>query len=197
VLGSRFRIVCADQFPHPGSITQQIIELVHGADLVVADLTGSNANVAYELAIRHSFNKVSIQLVEKADDLPFDLQDERTIEINLQDLDSIEKCKSSVRKIVEAIGAGKVPYHSPVFRALAIAASPPGEREKFLDQIADQIESIAIDVSTMGDTLTFSDLDEISNIKESVDTIEKSQSSMERVLDDLKADIEKILDKMD
>jgi hypothetical protein len=66
-----------------------------------------------------------------------------------------------------------------------------------LDQIADQIDSIAIDVSTMGDTLNFVELDEISTIKESVDTIEKSQSAMERVLDDLKADVEKILDKME
>lgn len=99
--------------------------------------------------------------------------------------------------MIEAIGTGKVPYHTPVFRALAIAAAPPGEREKFLDQIADQIDSIAIDVSTMGDTLNFVELDEISTIKESVDTIEKSQSAMERVLDDLKADVEKILDKME
>src|SRR5438094_2959942 len=54
-LSSRFKVIRADDLPHPGSITQQIIDLLHKADLVVADLTGSNANVAYELAIRHSF----------------------------------------------------------------------------------------------------------------------------------------------
>src|ERR1700737_2011762 len=144
VLGKRCQITRADEFPHPGSIPHQVFDLVQKADLVVADLTGLNANVVYELAIRHSFNKISIQLVDKAERLPFDLHDERTIEVNLGDLDSIAACKNTIRKVVEAITEGKVQYHSPVFRALAIAATPPGEREKFLDQIADQMESIAI-----------------------------------------------------
>jgi hypothetical protein len=56
VLSAKFKVVRADELPHPGSITHQIIGLLYNADLVIADLTGSNANVAYELAIRHSFN---------------------------------------------------------------------------------------------------------------------------------------------
>lgn len=113
VLGTKFQIVRADDFPHPGSIPHQVFDLVHKAELVVADLTGLNANVIYELAIRHSFNKVSVQLVDQADSLPFDLKDERTIEANLSDPDSVERCKSTVRKVVETIVAGQVPYHSP------------------------------------------------------------------------------------
>jgi hypothetical protein len=195
VLASKFEIIRADQFSHPGSITQQIIDLVHRSDLVIADLTGSNANVAYELAIRHSFNKVSIHLVDKADKIPFDLKDERTIVFDLLDPDSVEKCKNEIRKVVEAITSGKVPYHSPIFRALAIAATPPEEREKFLNQIAEQIDSIATDVSSIESTLTFSALDEIGDIQETVNSIEKSQGDMERALDDLKEEVQKILDK--
>jgi hypothetical protein len=70
VLGAKCKIVRADELPHPGSITHQIISLLYNADLVVADLTRSNANVAYELAVRHAFNKVSIHLIDKADDTP-------------------------------------------------------------------------------------------------------------------------------
>ena len=83
VLGPKFKIVRADELPHAGSITHQIISLLYNADLVVADLTGSNANVAYELAVRHAFNKVSIHLIDKADTIPFDLKDERTIVFDL------------------------------------------------------------------------------------------------------------------
>lgn len=197
VLSSRFQIVRADQFAHPGSITQQIIDLVHRSDLVVADLTGANANVAYELGIRHSFNKISIHLVDKADRIPFDLKDERTIVFDLHDPDSVEKCKNEIRKVVEAINSGKVEYHSPVFRALAIAAAPPGEREQFLNQLAEQVDSIATDVSSIENTLTFSDIDDISDIKETVGYIEKAQTDMERMLDDLKDEVQKILDKID
>lgn len=84
-----------------------------------------------------------------------------------------------------------------MFRALAIAASPPGEREKFLDQIADQVESIAVDVTSIESTLMFADLDELTSIKESVDTIEKNQSSIERALDDLRDEIRRLSDKIE
>jgi hypothetical protein len=136
-------------------------------------------------------------LVDKADKIPFDLKDERTIVFDLLDPESVDKCKNEIRKVVEAIGSGRVQYHSPVFRALAIAATSPEEREKFLNQIADQIDSIATDVSSIENTLTFSDIEEISDIKETVSSIEKNQSDMERVLDDLKDEVQKILDKIE
>jgi methyl-accepting chemotaxis protein len=197
VLGSKFEIIRADQFSHPGSITQQIIDLVYRADLVVADLTGSNANVAYELALRHSFNKISIHLADKADRIPFDLKDERTIVFDLHDPDSVNNCKNEIRKIVEAIDSGSVTYHSPVFRALSIAAAAPDERENFLNQIIEQIDTIATDVSSIENTLTFSDIDDLSDIKDTVGEIEKNQAELERMISDLKDDVQKILDSTD
>src|SRR5947208_2310140 len=44
----------ADEIQQPGLITRQILETVYLADLVVADLTGHNPNVFYELAVRHA-----------------------------------------------------------------------------------------------------------------------------------------------
>jgi len=189
-LSSRFQIVRADELPHPGSITHQVIEHLYGSALVIADLTGSNANVAYELAIRHSFNKVSIHLIDKNDVIPFDLKDERTIVFDSSDMDSVEECKNSIRKIVEAILTGKVPYRSPVFRALGVIASSTEEQGAFLDKIADQIDSIATDVSSIDTTLTFSDIDEIDSIKDAM-------AEMSKVLDDLKDEVEKISSKLD
>src|SRR4051794_25093458 len=78
VLAPKFKILRADELPQPGSITHQVIKWLYEADLVVADLSGLNANVIYELAIRHSFNKISIHLIDKAANIPFDLKDERT-----------------------------------------------------------------------------------------------------------------------
>src|SRR5690349_10032057 len=44
----------ADDIDKSGEITTQIVADLIEADLLVADLTGHNANVFYELAIRHS-----------------------------------------------------------------------------------------------------------------------------------------------
>jgi len=57
VLFKRFSIFRADELPFPGSISHQVIKWLYNADLVIADLTGDNPNVIYELAVRHSFNK--------------------------------------------------------------------------------------------------------------------------------------------
>jgi len=186
VLKPKFKIVRADELPQPGSITHQIISLLYNADLVVADLTGSNANVAYELAVRHSFNKIAIHLIDAADDIPFDLKDERTIVFDVNDLDSINSCKDELKKVVRAISKG-VKYSSPVFRTLGVDAATAEEKEGFFEKIAEQVESIATDVSSIDTTISFSDLDEISSIKDGVEEMDKTLAerfdTIDRVLE--------------
>ena len=50
-------IVRADSMPKPGIITRQIMDSILESDLVIADLTGANPNVYYELALRHTTRK--------------------------------------------------------------------------------------------------------------------------------------------
>src|SRR5690242_1093880 len=54
--------VRADQLPDPGIITSQIIQYLVESPLVVADLTGRNPNVFYELAVRHATGKPVVQM---------------------------------------------------------------------------------------------------------------------------------------
>lgn len=72
----------ADFISKTGNITQQIIELLLDSDLVIADLSGRNANVFYELGIRHATNKAFVQIKNQNDLIPFDLSQVRTINYN-------------------------------------------------------------------------------------------------------------------
>lgn len=60
------------------NILRDIIEPIYKADVVIADLTGLNPNVMYELGIAHTFNKKTIVITkDDLSKLPFDLKQYR------------------------------------------------------------------------------------------------------------------------
>ncbi len=65
----------------PGPISGQMVRQLAEARVVIADLTGRNPNVYYELGIAHSLTKPVIVLIDDVTALPFDTQDERSIEL--------------------------------------------------------------------------------------------------------------------
>jgi len=69
----------ADQLNEPGRITSQVIKLLIEADLVIADLTTNNANVYYELSLRHAIGRPVIHTATDGTPLSFDVRDNRTI----------------------------------------------------------------------------------------------------------------------
>ena len=77
----------SDNIPEPGIITSQVIQHVLNDPMVVADLTGSNGNVYYELALRHAIKKPLVQIISDNEKIPFDIANMRTIQFNHQDLD--------------------------------------------------------------------------------------------------------------
>jgi hypothetical protein len=107
----------ADEIDKSGEITTQIVGDLIEADLLIADLTGHNANVFYELAIRHSFRKPYIQLIEEGEDIPFDVRAYRTVFVNHKDLESAAKARESLQKMVRDIEGG-AEIQSPVTHAV-------------------------------------------------------------------------------
>jgi len=69
----------ADKSARPDEIITHIIENLVSADIVIADLSGRNPNVFYELGVRHSVNNNTILIADNLDDVPFDLRGLRTI----------------------------------------------------------------------------------------------------------------------
>jgi hypothetical protein len=65
----------------PGAITPKMLSELLSARVVIADLTGRNPNVFYELGITHSFARPLISIADSSSSLPFDAKDERIIEL--------------------------------------------------------------------------------------------------------------------
>jgi hypothetical protein len=80
VVGEKLDYVCDRADDKDGAtITQNIREMLYDADIVIADLTGSNPNVYYELGLFHAikgdFIAISQSDKKAALDLPFDVKD--------------------------------------------------------------------------------------------------------------------------
>lgn len=82
-----------------GSISREIVKHLLEDELVIANLTGLNPNVMYELAIRHAKQLPVIQIAESGTKLPFDVQDQRTLSYT-DDMAGVEKLKDDLRHAV-------------------------------------------------------------------------------------------------
>ncbi|MBR4550490.1 MAG: hypothetical protein IKO83_11330 [Oscillospiraceae bacterium] len=113
-------ILRQDHTGEPGVITNRIITNIASADILIADLTGANPNVYYELGISHVFHKCATVLIVDRDSeqkIKFDLSGLSYVKYstNLGDL------QASISSIVEAIKvrqSGSAATDSPVHEVI-------------------------------------------------------------------------------
>ena len=91
-------------------------------DLVVADLTGRNPNVFYELALRHTIKKPFVQIMQEGERIPFDVAVMRTIFVDHTDLDSVARCIDEMKRQIRAFEDKPDKIESPVSRTVELRA---------------------------------------------------------------------------
>jgi len=69
-----FKCQRADEIQHNAGILPIVFRAIEAAHLVIADMTGQNPNVCYELGYAHGLGKEVILLTQNVDDIPFDLR---------------------------------------------------------------------------------------------------------------------------
>lgn len=84
------------------SITQGIIDSLDNSELVIADISGHNPNVFYEMGYRTRTKRPMIHLKKKGESIPFDVNTIRTLEYDLTDLDNVEEIKDRLKKTIES-----------------------------------------------------------------------------------------------
>lgn len=115
-LENKYEVKAAHEFTTIGSINNQVIVNIYEADLVVANLTGLNPNVMYELAIRHALKKPVIMIMEKNNGrLPFDVVAERTI-FYINDSQGVLDLRDEIEKVEAVIDSDKIT--NPIYDAL-------------------------------------------------------------------------------
>jgi len=108
----------ADRISEPGIITSQVIQHLVDDPLVIADLTGHNPNVFYELAVRHAVRKPVVQIIQAGERIPFDVAGTRTIELDHRDLDSVARCHQEMVRQIRTVEKDVSQVDTPISVAI-------------------------------------------------------------------------------
>ena len=87
------RIKRGDDFFATHAVMTDVWSAMFRSYCVIAECTGRNANVFYELGMAHTLNKPTILLTQDIEDIPFDIRQLRHIHYvnNTSGLDILEK----------------------------------------------------------------------------------------------------------
>ncbi len=92
-----------DEIYSKQSIVGDIWKALREAKFVIAELTGRNPNVLYEIGLAHALGKPIILLTRNEEDVPFDLKGLRYTFYDISDPFWGENLKSSLRTMVQNV----------------------------------------------------------------------------------------------
>lgn len=130
----KMEVVVAHKISQAGSINDQIIKHIYEDKLVIANLTGLNPNVMYELGVRYTMRKHTILICEKGTILPFDIINERTI-FYTNDIAGSKELATSLKDMLSKVDYEKIP-DNPIYKSL--------DFENAMGKIKDEDASSAI-----------------------------------------------------
>jgi hypothetical protein len=133
-----FHVKRADLDPRPGLIDVHMINDLHDAELVIADLSRLNPNAFYEIGIRHMLEKPIIHLQLATEEPPFDVSLYRAIKFALTRPRDLEKAKVELKAAVDAVLADGYQATNPVTNAcghLKLKNSASPETRVLMDEI--------------------------------------------------------------
>lgn len=150
----------ADEIDRTGEIPEQVFRHLRDSIIVITDLTGANPNVMYELGLRHTTGKLTIQLGER-DRLPFDIAAIRTIMFKRSPAGLVEARKRLSRVLAVGLDIGGEPvtatrvWFEGASTAVAIGSDEmlstefDHEEPGYLEKLADTEESFQSLVQAM------------------------------------------------
>lgn len=141
----------ADDLYAPNNVVSDIWKFTKEADIVLADLTGKNPNVFYELGLAHAISKPVILVTESEEDIPFDLRAIRIIKYDKNEHNWGEKLKLAITKsITEILRNPTASIPAPFLNVNRSEAPSLTKTEKDLVELKQEVELLKKGLQTSG-----------------------------------------------
>ncbi len=149
----------ADDLFRSSNIVEDVWSMILSSEVLLADLTGRNPNVFYELGLAHAARKPVVLITRETDDVPFDLRALRYLSYEPLrpgwDRDLQDKITKSLKETLEA----PEDYMLPTFLRSTAGSSPsvPEDELRFL-RLEQEVTSLQAQLRSLrltpGGTLT-------------------------------------------
>lgn len=189
-LDKQYDVERADDSSNPGAITTAMVASILEADLIVADLSGHNPNVFYELAMAHGYNKPTVHIQRAGEKVPFDVKDMRVITYEIGDPDELEAAQRTLRDFAKYVVEHPDKAETPLSNANAFAAiqesTDPAVESNVL--VLDEIRRVRADIRALavltGDSgAVGSEGETIKDLREDLDRFYADRESAQRILE--------------
>jgi hypothetical protein len=139
----------ADDLFRPSTIVHDIWEYTQKASVILADLSGKNPNVFYELGLAHALAKPAILITESIDDVPFDLRALRVLEYDKNEPRWGENLQVRITNAINEVSAAPLQSVLPAFLSVSQTAKPKpiSEGEKNILELRRDIDLLRNEVS--------------------------------------------------
>ncbi len=185
-----FSVRRADQLEFR-NVMATIIQGLHDAELVVAEITTQNPNVMYELGIAHAMNKPTIMLTQDIDQVPFDLRSYRIV-VYSPHFSQIGSLTSGLRDAASLRLRGELAWSSPVqdfaihTHAFKDGGKAPPQDEGNESSFDGEHTSLTADADSEPDEVEYEGLIDLSvTIESSFDELNDGSASIAKSTQDL------------
>lgn len=134
----------ADDVFRPGTIIKDIWTYTKEAEVILADLSGKNSNVLYELGLAHAIAKPAVIVSDSLEDVPFDLRSLRVLRYNKNQPKWSEALRQDITRSLKELQESPLKSVLPAFLEAA-PADPQNtvtESHKALLEIRQELEAI-------------------------------------------------------
>jgi hypothetical protein len=123
-----YAVFRADDLLSHNNILRDIVSSIISSQLIVADLTGANPNVFYEVGLAHALKKRVVLLTQDVSEVPFDLRSYRMVQYDTH-FARVENAQNQLIELAKGAIDGTVQFGSPITDFLGLEVAPAADMQ--------------------------------------------------------------------